>query len=87
MTNLKAFWILSIFSIVGLTFMWMSQIQFLANVSTDFTEAQIELSRLRADTYVEADNIDTDLLAQNLEFERIDKVHYIDSSLSTALAK
>jgi len=67
--------------------MWMSQIQFLANTSSDFTKAQAELSNLRSDTHVEAQGIEVDLLAQNLKFERIDKIHYIDSSLSTALAK
>jgi len=75
------------FSIVGLTFLWIFQVQCLANVSSDFSQAQIRLANLRADTYVEVEGVDVDLLVQNLEFEKIDKVHYIDSSLSTALAK
>jgi len=83
----KMFWILSIVAIISLTFLWIFQIQFLANVSKDFAEAQVELSKLRADTYVEVDDVEVDLLVQNSEFEKIDKVHYIDSSINTALAR
>jgi len=91
--NSKVFWALSIFLTISLIGILVFQTQLLAQRSEFVSRSQKELAELS-----KQDNQDTPLffsgeiseltqLAQNLNFEKIDKVHYIKAIESTVLAE
>jgi len=91
--NVKAFWGLSIFFTISLIGVLIFQTQLLAQKSEFISDSQKELAELS-----EKNNQRTQLLslgeiselaqlAQNLNFEKIDKVYYINAIESTALVE
>ena len=91
--NIKTFWALSIFLTISLIGVLIFQTQLLAEVSESISESQKELAG-----FSETDNENMHLLsseeisilgelAQNLNFEKIDKVYYINAIESTVLAE
>ena len=91
--NLKFIWGLSIFSIIGLIAVWVLQMQALSHNCALISGIQDELAGLPgadsgSPSLASVQEIpELDKIAQNLNFERIDKVHYIRAIESTALAK
>ncbi|MBU1045934.1 hypothetical protein KJ616_02310 [Patescibacteria group bacterium] len=91
--NLKFIWGLSIFSIIGLMAVWVLQMQTLSRNCALISGIQDKLAgRPKADSdsslLASVKEIpELDKIAQNLDFERIDKVHYIRAGGSTVLAK
>ncbi|MBU3964711.1 hypothetical protein KJ562_03275 [Patescibacteria group bacterium] len=91
--NLKFIWGLSIFSIIGLIAVWVLQMQSLSQNYAMISGIQDKLAGLpKADSssslLASVQEIpELDKIAQNLDFEKIDKVLYIRSAGSTALAK
>ncbi|MCX6738340.1 MAG: hypothetical protein NTY11_02920 [Candidatus Parcubacteria bacterium] len=91
--NFKIIWGLSIFSIIGLFAIWVLQMQSLSRNSILVSEVQNKLAGLPTANAEEAVLVsakempEIDKVAQDLNFERIDKVHYIRAAGRTALAK
>ncbi len=91
--NLKIFWILSIFLIAALLGIWIFQINLLAKNSRLVSLAQYRLTELSQKDVLE--DLETfkqgvseiEKLAQSLNFEKIDKVLYIQAVESTVLAR
>ena len=91
--NIKTFWALSIFLTISLIGILIFQTQLLAQKSESVSRSQKELVK-----FSKTDNQDilslasgeTSVLcelAQNLNFEKIDKVYYINAIESTVLAE
>jgi len=93
MANLRIFWALSIFLTIGLIGLMIFQVQALAQSSEFVFQAQSELAELSMNNGEEGDSSslramsELDELAQQWDFEKIDKVHYIRTIESTVLAK
>jgi hypothetical protein len=91
--SLKIIWGLSIFSIIGLLAIWVIQMQSLSRNSMLVSDIQNRLAGLPTANAEEAVLVsakeipEIDKIAQDLNFERIDKVQYIRTTGSTALAK
>ena len=91
--NLRVFWALSIFLMIGLIGLLILQTQLLAQKSEFISSSQRELVELSKENSEHAPlsfstgMTELDKLAQNLNFEKIDKLHYIRSIESTVLAR
>ena len=91
--NFKIIWGLSIFSIIGLFAIWILQMQSLSQNSILVSEIQNKLAGLPTANAEEAILVsakempEIDKVAQDLNFERIDKVQYIRTAGRTVLAK
>jgi len=91
--SLKFIWGLSIFSIIGLIAVWILQMQALSDnfaLTSGIRDKLAGLPKTDSDSSLMAsaqEIPELDKIAQNLAFERIDKVHYIRAIGSTVLAK
>jgi len=91
--SLRFIWGLSIFLIIGLMAVWVLQMQGLSRNCARVSGIQEKLAGLpKADLnnslLASVKEIpELDKISQNLNFERIDKVHYIRASETTALAR
>lgn len=91
--NSKTFWVLSIFLTISLVGVLVFQTQLLAQKSEFVSQSQKKLAEFSRE-----DNTQTAILfseemseltrlAQNFNFEKIDKIYYINAIQSTALAE
>ncbi len=93
MANLRIFWASSIFLTICLIGIMIFQVQALAQSSEFVFQAQSKLAELSMNNGEEGGSSslmamsELDELAQLLDFEKIDKVHYIRTIESTVLAK
>jgi hypothetical protein len=89
--NIKVFWGLSIFLFIGLISCVISQTNFLAEKSQVVSRFQTELAELSEgnieNSFSSQKTLELAQVAQDLNFEKINKVYYIKAIGSTALAE
>ena len=78
--NLKTFWILSICSILILSLLYIYQVNSLTNTSKNLSIVKDNLRNYLSITegLELGGGVDLEMLASNLNFEKIDKVNYIN---------